>query len=174
MLNTGKSDIRFFIFCAKNSPGMPWSTPNRIVQNAAQLIFLPPTSAGNNKSEYYWKNRRPVIGRYDFRSWRQPEAVNFFLPCQPLATVMGASQHDTLWIRLKCGRHSWGRKFVFSLLEPACILLLYSMQCAKTTMLPSAGGGRSAIVKLASIRRVRFCASSGEAVQLTVKATSNP
>ena len=69
MLNTGRSDLRFF---AKISTDMPWSMSNRTVQNAAQVIFLPPLGTSLNITEKI--GGLLLVDRYEFRSKRQPEA----------------------------------------------------------------------------------------------------
>ena len=51
MLNTGRSDLRFF--ARKNSTDMPWSTSSRFVQNAAQFFSSPPLGKSLNTTEEY-------------------------------------------------------------------------------------------------------------------------
>ena len=78
--------VRSSIFCAKNSTDMPWSTSNRIVQNAAHFLVLSPPGRSLNIIEKIEglslidTSFAPTTarGRYE-NEW----------PCDPLSFVMG-------------------------------------------------------------------------------------
>ena len=112
MLNTGKSDLR--LFCAKNSSDMPWSTSNRIVQNAAYFFFSPPLGKSLNIIEEY--EGLSLIDT-SFAPRDSPRTVNEKLamsPSYPLTLVMRVSMISNIHsLPTYCEQHSRGKEFGF-------------------------------------------------------------
>ena len=87
MLITGTSEI--FDFFVKISTDTPWSTSNRIVQNAAQCVFSPPLGKSLNAFE---KNEGVSLVDANFAPSRDdPRPLKKNWPWHPLPLVMEVS-----------------------------------------------------------------------------------
>ena len=109
------------IFCAKISTDMPWSTPKRIVQNAAQF-FSPLLGKSLNNIEKLKACHRSIrISLLETARGPRGRWI-FFWPCHTLfhwSWGLAWYQTFTLWLDTASGIR-WGEKLGV-LHEPACI-----------------------------------------------------
>ena len=119
LLDVEHRQVRSSIFCANISTDMPWSTFNRIVQNAAQVCFSPPLGKCLNIIENI-EGLSLVDTSFAPRDSLRP--VTFFLAMSPhpLSLVMGVKY--SLFDEILRAVFMWERVSFFSL-EPACMLL---------------------------------------------------
>ena len=103
---------------------MPWSTSNRIVENAAQFIFSPPLGKSLNTIENF---EGLSLVDTTFAPRDSPKPLKKNCPCYPvtlflpLTLVMGVSMIPNINSFTRYyERLSWRRDF-YSLLEALCI-----------------------------------------------------